>query len=65
MLAAKGHAVSDGRLLVTTDDVRAVARPILRHRMFTNFAADAEGMDSDKIVQRLIAEVPEPSEKDY
>ncbi|MFA6561618.1 MAG: AAA family ATPase [Verrucomicrobiia bacterium] len=65
VLAAKGHAVSDGRLLVTTDDVRAIARPILRHRMFTNFAADAEGMDSDKIVQRLIEEVPEPSEKDY
>jgi MoxR-like ATPase len=65
VLAAKGHAVSEGRLLVTTDDVRAIARPILRHRMFTNFAADAEGMDTDKIVQRLIAEVPEPSEKDY
>ncbi|MBI5685099.1 MAG: AAA family ATPase [Verrucomicrobia bacterium] len=65
VLAAKGHAVSEGRLLVTTDDVRAIARPILRHRMFTNFAADAEGMDTDKIVQRLIEEVSEPSEKDY
>jgi MoxR-like ATPase len=65
VLAAKGHAVAEGRLLVTTDDVRAVARPILRHRMFTNFAADAEGMDTDKIVQRLLEEVPEPSEKDY
>ena len=65
VLAAKGHAVAEGRLLVTTDDVRAIARPILRHRMFTNFAADAEGMDTDKIVQRLIQEVPEPGEKDY
>ena len=65
VLAAKGHAVAEGRLLVTTDDVRAIARPILRHRMFTNFAADAEGMDTDKIVQRLLEEVPEPGEKDY
>ena len=62
---AKARAVIDGRLLVTTDDVRSVAAPILRHRMFTNFTADSEGMDTDKIVKKLIAEVPEPDEKDY
>jgi MoxR-like ATPase len=62
---AKARAVIDGRLLVTTDDVRSVAPPILRHRMFTNFTADSEGMDTDKIVRRLIAEIPEPDESDY
>ena len=62
---AKARAVIDGRLLVTTDDVRSVAPPILRHRMFTNFTADSEGMDTDKIVKRMIAEVPEPDERDY
>jgi MoxR-like ATPase len=65
VLAAKAHAVTEGRLLVTTDDVRHIARPVLRHRMFTNFAADAEGMDTDKIVQKLLDAVEEPGERDY
>ncbi len=65
VLAAKARAVIDGRLLVTGNDIRSVARPVLRHRMFTNFTADSEGMDTDKIVQRLVKEVEEPSEKDY
>jgi MoxR-like ATPase len=65
VLAAKARAVIDGRLLVTSDDVRAAARPVLRHRMFTNFTADSEGMDTDKIVQKLLEAVPEPDERDY
>jgi len=65
VIAAKARAVIHGRLLVSTDDVRAVARPVLRHRIFTNFAADSEGVDSDKIVQKLLEAVPEPGEKDY
>ena len=65
ILAAKARAVIDGRLLVTADDVRASARPVLRHRMFTNFTADSEGVNTDKIVQKLIEAVPEPGEKDY
>ena len=65
VVAAKARAVTAGRLVVTCDDVRASARPILRHRMFTNFNADSEGMDTDKIVQKLIETVPEPGEKDY
>jgi len=65
LLAAKARAVIDGRLLVTTNDVRSIARPVLRHRMFTNFTADSEGMDTDKIVQRLLEAVAEPGEKDY
>jgi MoxR-like ATPase len=62
---AKARAVIDGRLLVSTDDVRSVAAPILRHRMITNFTADSEGMDSDKIAKMLIEAVAEPDAKDY
>ncbi len=65
IIAAKARAVINGRLLVTADDIRASARPVLRHRMFTNFTADAEGMDTDKIVQQLVQAVPEPGEGDY
>ena len=65
ILAAKARAVIEGRLLVTTDDVRASARPVLRHRMFTNFTADSEGVNTDQIVQKLLEAVPEPGEKDY
>jgi MoxR-like ATPase len=65
VVAAKARAVIEGRLLVTSDDVRAAARPVLRHRMFTNFTADSEGVDTDKIVQKLLEAVPEPDEKDY
>jgi len=65
VIAAKARAVIAGRLLVTCDDVRAAARPVLRHRMFTNFTADSEGVDTDKIVLKLLAEIPEPDEKDY
>jgi len=65
VIAAKARAVIDGRLLVTSDDVRAAASPVLRHRMFTNFTADSEGMDTDKIVKKLLDAVPEPDERDY
>ncbi len=65
VVAAKARAVTAGRLVVTCDDVRAAARPILRHRMFTNFTADSEGMDTDKIVQKLLETIQEPGEKDY
>jgi MoxR-like ATPase len=65
VVAAKARAVIKGRLLVTCDDVRAAARPVLRHRMFTNFTADSEGVDTDKIVQKLLETVQEPGEKDY
>jgi len=65
VIAAKARAVIDGRLLVTSDDVRSAARPVLRHRMFTNFTADSEGVDTDKIVQKLLVSVQEPDAEDY
>jgi MoxR-like ATPase len=65
VLGAKAHAVIHGRINVGCDDVRAVALPVLRHRLFTNFNADAEGVSSDTLVERLIGAVAEPDEADY
>ena len=65
ILGAKARAVFHGRYNVSCDDVRAIAHPVLRHRLFTNFNADAEGLDSDAIVSRLIQTVAEPMLKDY
>ncbi len=57
VLGAKAHAAIAGRSSVAIEDVRAVAAPVLRHRIVTNFSAAAEGVTSDRIVERLIAEV--------
>jgi len=50
---------------VACEDVRALAEPVLRHRLFTNFNADAEGVTPAGIIDRLIKAVPEPGEQDY
>jgi MoxR-like ATPase len=64
ILAAKARAVLHGRYYVSCEDVREVAAPVLRHRIITNFNAEAEGVTPDEIVRRLIALVPrDPSEK--
>ena len=65
VLGAKSRALLGGRFNVSTDDVRCVAKPVIRHRLFTNFNADAEGVTPDKIVEMLIKEVPEPRVQDY
>src|SRR5262249_30509170 len=53
ILGAKARAVLRGQPYVGTEDVLAVARPVLRHRIITNFNAEAEGVTSDDIVDRL------------
>lgn len=64
VLAAKARAVLQGRPYVSCEDVRAVAAPVLRHRILTNFNAEADGIKSDDIVRRLIEAVPrEAAEK--
>ncbi len=63
-LGAKARAMLDGRVNVSCADVRAVAPIVLRHRIFTNFNADAEGIDSDRIVEMLLKEIKEPEAKD-
>jgi MoxR-like ATPase len=57
VLAAKARAVLYGRYYVSTDDIRAVAGPVLRHRIITNFNAEAEGLKPDDIVRRLVKAV--------
>ena len=63
-LAAKARAIIHGRYHATTEDVREMALPVLRHRVITTFNAEAAGVSSDDIVQRLLAEVPSPAERE-
>jgi len=65
VLGAKARAILHGRYNVSCDDVRAVAPSVMRHRLFTNFNADAEGIKPDAVVLRLLEEVAEPSAEDY
>ena len=60
VLAGKALAAMAGRAAVGIDDIRDAAVPVLRHRVATNFAAEAAGLDSVAIIGRLIKEVPEP-----
>ncbi|MBT3292440.1 MAG: AAA family ATPase, partial [Victivallales bacterium] len=59
ILAGKAKALLEGRYNVACEDVRALASPVLRHRVITNFHADAEGITSDDIVSQLLETVPE------
>ena len=65
VLGAKARALLRGRLNVSCDDIRQMAKPVLRHRIITNFNADAEGIDTDSMVEKLIAAVKEPDAEAY
>jgi len=56
-LGAKAHALLNGRFYVAADDVRSVAHSVLRHRLITSFSAEAEGIDPDRVIDRLLEEV--------
>jgi MoxR-like ATPase len=56
----KALAAMEGRFSVSVDDVRKIAVPVLRHRISTNFQAQAEGMATDDVIRRLLDEIPEP-----
>jgi MoxR-like ATPase len=58
VLGAKARAVLQGRYYVSAEDIRAVAAPVLRHRIMTNFNAEAEGVKPDEIIRRLIEVIP-------
>jgi MoxR-like ATPase len=58
-------AAMAGRPAVSLADIRNVAIPVLRHRIATNFQAQADGMDADDIIRKLVAEVPEPAVPKY
>ena len=57
ILGAKARALVDGRAAVSIDDLRAVAGPVLRHRILVNFQAEADGVTSEDIVARLLEAV--------
>src|SRR5436189_1999162 len=60
VLGAKARALTSGRYHVSFDDIRALAHPVLRHRVLTNFRAEAEGITSDTIIDDLLTAVPMP-----
>ena len=64
LLGAKARAVLEGRTFASTEDVRAVALPVLRHRVITNFSAESSGVTSDDIINRLLDELPERNDGD-
>jgi MoxR-like ATPase len=57
ILGGKARALLKGRFYVATEDIRAVAHPVLRHRLITNYSAEAEGITSDKLIDRLLETV--------
>jgi MoxR-like ATPase len=57
LLGAKARAALHGRHHVSTADVRALAQPVLRHRIVTNFSAEAEGYSTDRIVDQLLSSI--------
>ncbi|HQU43863.1 MAG TPA: MoxR family ATPase [Pirellulales bacterium] len=62
LLGAKANALLDGRVHVSTEDIRYVARPVLRHRLVTSFTAESDGVTPDHIVEKLFESVREPME---
>ena len=60
VLGAKARALIQGRTHVTADDIRQVAYPVLTHRVIVNFAADADGIDSTAVIDRIMQHVPIP-----
>ncbi|MFQ5805164.1 MAG: AAA family ATPase [Phycisphaerae bacterium] len=58
LLGGKARAVMQGRKHVSIEDVRALAHPVLRHRILTNYAAEAEGYDPDRIIDHLLEAFP-------
>ncbi|HEX3725411.1 MAG TPA: MoxR family ATPase, partial [Pirellulales bacterium] len=58
VLAAKARAALAGRLAVDIEDIRSVAHPVLRHRLVTTYAAQAEGQTPDTIIDALLRDIP-------
>jgi MoxR-like ATPase len=61
ILGGKARALMHGRHHVAVKDIQALAKPILRHRVIPNFYAEAEGVNSDALVEQLLGAVPVPS----
>src|SRR3954468_21483122 len=59
ILGGKARALLHGRSHVQTDDIKALAYPVLRHRILTNFTAASEGITSDSVIKKLVEETPD------
>ena len=58
IIGGKARAILKGRYYVTIEDIQAVAAPVLRHRIITNFSAEAEGVTTEKITEKLLEVIP-------
>jgi MoxR-like ATPase len=63
LLGGKANALLDGRVHVSTEDIRYVARPVLRHRLATSFRAESDGVSADHIVEKLFQQIREPMDR--
>src|SRR6187401_2758883 len=61
VLGAKARALTNGRYHVSFDDIRAMAHPVMRHRVLINFRAESEGVTTDQIIDELLERVPVPT----
>jgi MoxR-like ATPase len=59
LLGAKANALLDGRVNVSSEDIRYVARPVMRHRLVTSFRAESDGVSPDHVVEKLFEVVRE------
>ena len=59
LLGAKAKALVEGRTNVSVEDIQFIAKPVLRHRLVTNFTAESENVSTDDVIQRLMQELPE------
>ena len=62
LLGAKAHALLDGRVHASSDDIRYVAFPVLRHRLATSFRAESDGVAADHIIEKLLDVIDEPTD---
>ncbi len=58
ILGGKARALLHGRTHVSTEDIQALAKPVLRHRIVVNFAAESEGVNSDQVIERIVSATP-------
>lgn len=64
ILGAKAKAVMEGRSFATLEDIKAIAKPVLRHRIITTFNAESNNITSDDVVEQLLEKLPERREQD-
>lgn len=57
ILGGKARALTRGRYNVTEEDIKSLAKPVLRHRIVNNYAAEAEGLSPDKLIDMLLDEM--------